>query len=339
MPEQTGKYESVGRFAQVAMIASLVCLAVVFIVALSAAIVYAIHEGWMATIVPALVVAAALLAGLWGVVFYGAIRILVANEFAVSTAAGRLSRAEALLEDQAGSAKKLIELASLSDRAKGLIYRDLEIEAFREIIQEDVMRQDYRTAEALIDAIADKLGYADEATRLRDELADSRRKTLDEKIDAAIDRINRVIERRDWARAFRESHRLLRLFPENPKIASLPERIGKARNEHKRDLLQAYGEAVRKNDVDRSIELLKELDLYLTPQEAAALEESARGVFKAKQHNLAVQFSIMVADQQWTDALSTGKEIIRQFPNSRMAAEVREKMPLLRSRAAEIAAG
>ena len=106
-----------------------------------------------------------------------------------------------------------------------------------------------------------------------------------------------------------------------------------ARTGHKRSLLQAYGEAVRKNDVDKSIELLRELDRYLTPQEAAALEESVRGVFKAKLHNLGVQFAISVTDQQWADAVATGEEIIREFPNTRMAQEVREKMGLLRSRA------
>jgi hypothetical protein len=36
-----------------------------------------------------------------------------------------------------------------------------------------------------------------------------------------------------------------------------------------------------------------------------------------------------VADQQWGDAIMTGQEIMREHPNSRMAREVREKMPLL----------
>ena len=89
-------------------------------------------------------------------------------------------------------------------------------------------------------------------------------------------------------------------------------------------------EAVRVNDVERSIELLKELDKYLTPQEGAALAESARDVFKKKLHNLGVQFAIAVADQNWSFAVATGEEIVKEYPNSRMAREVHEKLELLR---------
>ena len=116
------------------------------------------------------------------------------------------------------------------------------------------------------------------------------------------------------------------------------QQLQQAQAKHKGELLQAYGEAVRKKDVDRSIELLKRLDQYLTPQEAAALEESARGVFRAKLHNLGVQFAICVTDQRWDEAIASGEEIIREYPNSRMCHEVRQKMPQLQTRAAELRA-
>ena len=202
---------------------------------------------------------------------------------------------------------------------------------------DDILRQDYDAAEALIDAIENKLGYGDFAVRLREEVASSRKRTLEEKIDAAVARLTGMIDSHDWARAFREVQRLLEMFPGNPKVESLPARVTKARNDHKRALLQTYGEAVRVNNIDKSIELLKELDLYLTPQEAAALQESARGVFRTKLHNLGVQFSIFVSDEQWADALATGQQIVEEFPNSRMATEVREKLELLRTRAANAA--
>jgi len=198
-----------------------------------------------------------------------------------------------------------------------------------------MIKQDYTTAAALIDGLETRFGYADEAARLREEMEQTKRATLEEKIDAAVGRIQQIIDQRNWSLAMRESRRILRLFPENPKVASLPERIERARARHKRELLQEYGEAVRKNDVDRSIDLLKELDLYLTPQEGAALQESARGVFKAKLHNLGVRFAIAVTDQQWAEAVRTGEEIIQEFPNSRMATEVRQKLDVLRGRAAQ----
>ena len=201
-----------------------------------------------------------------------------------------------------------------------------------------MLKQDYQTAEALIDRMEQEFGYADEAARLRQEVAQARKATLEEKIDAAIGRVQATIERHDWARAFRAAQKLLSVFPGNPKVQALPERVATERARHKRQLLQAYGEAVRKNDIDGSIELLKELDRHLTPQEAAALEESARGVFRAKLHNLGVQFAICVTDERWSEAVVTGEQIVREFPNSRMSQEVVQKMPQLRAKAAEAAA-
>jgi hypothetical protein len=72
--------------------------------------------------------------------------------------------------------------------------------------------------------------------------------------------------------------------------------------------------------------------LYLTPNEGLALQESAKDVFRTKLHNLGVKFSLAVTDKQWTEALQTGEQIVRDFPNSRMAKEIREKIDILRQR-------
>jgi outer membrane protein assembly factor BamD (BamD/ComL family) len=50
-------------------------------------------------------------------------------------------------------------------------------------------------------------------------------------------------------------------------------------------------------------------------------------------HNLGVQFSLAVSGKQWAKALETGMEIIRDFPNSRMAEEIREKIDALKTHA------
>ncbi|MGA1980808.1 MAG: hypothetical protein ABSG99_09685, partial [Sedimentisphaerales bacterium] len=81
---------------------------------------------------------------------------------------------------------------------------------------------------------------------------------------------------------------------------------------------------------DRSLEILRDLDQYLTPNEGLALQEAARDVFRTKLHNLGVQFSLAVSGRQWAKALETGNEIIRDFPNSRMAEEIREKLDILK---------
>jgi len=332
MPDETGRFQWVVTLARIAMFGMLVLLALALTATGAMIVITALEPGhWFTLAQWILLIVAELIAIVAAFVGYGLVRILAGTVRAGDSAAARLSRVETLLVDQAESAKKLIDIAGLSDQAKSLLFREREIEAFREIVQEDVMRQDYQTAEALIDTVEKRLGYADEAARLRDELSESKKATLDEKIDAAVGRIQSFIDRCQWAQATRAAERIMRLFPDNPKIASLPERIESGRAAHKRDVLQQYDEAVRKNDVDEGIKLLKELDLYLTPQEAAAYKESARGVFKARLHQLGVQFAIRVADQQWDEAIRAGQDIIREFPNSRMAEEVREKMDVLRS--------
>jgi len=266
----------------------------------------------------------------WTLVMYGLVQAAASNEAAANSADGRLGRMETLLADHGHSLSRLINLESLSDRAKSLIYRDRELEAMAEVIHEDMLRQDYDAAAALIETMEQQFGCADQAAALGDELAQARKATIEEKLDSAVVRVQRIIESHDWQRASRAADKIRSLFPNHPTAASLPQRVEEERAKHKRQLLEDYGEAVRKDDVNRGIDLLKELDRYLTPQEAAAMAESARGVFRAKLHNLGVQFAIHVTDQRWAEAVATGEEIMRGFPNSRMSHEVRQKMPQLR---------
>ena len=84
--------------------------------------------------------------------------------------------------------------------------------------------------------------------------------------------------------------------------------------------------------------LLKELDHYLTQEEAARLEEVAHGVISKHRENLGVQFKLAVNDHRWAEAARTGEAIIQEFPNSKMAEEVRGMIDLLRTRASEAAA-
>ena len=104
----------------------------------------------------------------------------------------------------------------------------------------------------------------------------------------------------------------------------------KIEEEHKKLLLSTWDEAVKRQTTDRSLEILRELDLYLTPNEGLALQEAARDVFRNKLHNLGVQFSLAVSGKQWGKAIETGLQIIHDFPNSKMAEEIRGKMNILK---------
>jgi hypothetical protein len=60
-------------------------------------------------------------------------------------------------------------------------------------------------------------------------------------------------------------------------------------------------------------------------------------VFKARLLNLGVQFSLAVQESRWRDALEVGLLLRQEFPNSRMAQEVHEKIETLRVRAGFVA--
>ncbi len=334
MPERPSRFAWVVKVARIWAVASLTLLAATF-VATAVETVMAVMSGAYADAVIwlGLALLGQVVAGVLVVVVCGLVETIVANEQAVDSTDEQLRRIESLMEAIHESNRWLVDLAQMSDAAKSLLFRQHEIEAMDELLQEALIGQDYAKAESLAVEVEARLGYRDQAERMREQIATARDSTLEQKIDAALDHISKYIEAHDWAQAMRQSHRLLRLLPDNPKVLALPQLIRDSQAKHKRQLLQDYGEAVKVSDIDRSIKLLEAMDKYLTPQEAAALEESARGVFKAKLHSLGVRFAIRVTEENWAGAIDVGESIIREFPNSRMAQEVRQKMDQLRARA------
>ena len=87
------------------------------------------------------------------------------------------------------------------------------------------------------------------------------------------------------------------------------------------------------------MEMLKELDAYLTEDEAGPYREVARGVIGKARDNLGVQFKLAVQDRRWDRASQLGDRIIEQFPNSRMAGEVRGMLDSIRARLRQMPVG
>jgi hypothetical protein len=126
---------------------------------------------------------------------------------------------------------------------------------------------------------------------------------------------------------------LQQAFGDDEQVRRLPHDIEARRQAHKKQLVDSWHDAVNRHDIDGSIEILKQLDAYLTPQEAESFQETARGVFKEKLNNLRTQFTLAVQDHKWTEAVRLGETIVNEFPNTRIAQEVGEKMGTLRQRA------
>lgn len=233
--------------------------------------------------------------------------------------------------------KTIADNSQISDAAKSIAHRELEREALRLAIREEMVGGDTEAVQYLISEMERRFGYRQEAQDLRQEMAQMREMTIEEKISEAIEHIHKLCSEHRWHRAGQESERLMKLFPRHERVAGLPKLITEKRVARKQELLSEWQKAVQREEIDHGIAILTQLDQYLTPEEAQALQDSARNVFKARLLNLGVQFSLAVTENRWRDALEIGLRIRQEFPNSRMAHEVSQKLDTLRLRAGFVA--
>jgi hypothetical protein len=145
--------------------------------------------------------------------------------------------------------------------------------------------------------------------------------------------VEKLFEGYRWAEAGTEIENLIRKYPNSEEAKALRQKLLTKKEERKKVLLAAWNDAVQRKATDRSLEILRELDQYLTPNEGLALQEAAKDVFKTKLHNLGVQFSFALSGKNWARALEIGRQITRDFPNSKMAEEIRERLDFLREKA------
>jgi hypothetical protein len=223
----------------------------------------------------------------------------------------------------------------LSDTIKTIAFREKDRMVLEEAIQQDIRTERWDSAERLIGELAKRFGCLPEAESLKQEMIRYRNSNKQEKIDATIKHIESLWLIHRYDEAEQEVQGLLRLYSSESRVQQLRGQTDMRRQAYKKELLDQWDQAANENNVDRGVELLKLLDGYLTPTEAAALEESARGVFRAKLHNMGVQFSLFVTEKKWSKALEIGQKIIAEYPNSRMAQEVRDKIDVLQQRAQE----
>lgn len=221
----------------------------------------------------------------------------------------------------------------LSETAKSIAFRDADKQALREAVFDKLQQQDFDGTYTIIDEISKVEGYKQLAGQLHAEADRYHDSTDTERVNQVIAHIEKLLDNHEWPRASAQIERLIKSAPGSEKARSMRQRLIDKKEERKKILLRAWDDAVKREATDRSLEILRDLDQYLTPNEGLALQEAARSVFRSKLHSLGVQFSLAVSGRQWAQAIEAGKGIVRDFPNSRMAEEIREKMKILKQRA------
>src|SRR5205823_8064243 len=92
----------------------------------------------------------------------------------------------------------------ISERAKGIAFRENERDALRRAIREDMQRKDYDAAMMLANEIESVFGYKQEADRFREEIYNSRDLEVRKIVNEAMANIDRHCQAEQWTAALRE---------------------------------------------------------------------------------------------------------------------------------------
>lgn len=241
-------------------------------------------------------------------------------------------------EDLSGAVRALEQLGeqqALSDDARRVLHRRRERELLRRAIEEDIAAEDWDAAMILVKELAERFGYRADAEEFRERIDLSRAEMLRRRVEEGTARIDALIIQRRWDQAEAEAARIGRLYPDSPRVEGLRHRVETARQSYKADLERRFLHAAQEERIDQAMELLKELDGYLSEGEAGPFREVARGVIGKARENLGAQFKLALQDRHWEKASQVGERIIRDFPNTRMATEVRSLLDTIRGRAGD----
>jgi len=239
--------------------------------------------------------------------------------------------AKALEKISAGLAQ-INQSTRISEAAKVIAFREADKQSLRDAVFEKLQQQDFGSAYDMINEIASRPEYEELAQQLQAQADKYHNATDQERMNQTIAHIEQLLDECQWVKASTAIEEFIKAHLNSDWARTMRQRLLEKKEARKRTLLAAWDDAIKRQDTDHSLEILKELDLYLTPNEGLALQEAARDVFRTKLHNLGVQFSIAVTEKLWDKAIQTGEQIVRDFPNSRMAEEIREKMTVLREK-------
>ncbi len=274
-----------------------------------------------------------LLLMLGALVFVSVLLTMISRVSKILTA---LAENSVKLEEVTGAMEKISaeltqinHITRVSETAKSIVFRDADTQSLRGAVFDKLQQQDFDAADQLIAQIAERPEYEELAEQLRAQADHYHDATDHERSDQIAAHIEKLLDDCHWARASVQIEGLIHMHPESERAKALRQALLDRKQDRKRVLLAAWDDAVTRQETDRSLDILRELDFYLTPNEGLALQEAARDAFRTKLHNLGVQFGIAVAEKQWVGALEIGEQIISDFPNSKMCGEIRGKLTVL----------
>ncbi len=136
----------------------------------------------------------------------------------------------------------------------------------------------------------------------------------------------------DWNAATSAADRLHRLLPDAPGLDGLVNQIASARHRHAIEVETRMRDAHAEGRIDEAMQLLRDLDRHLVGEESSRAVDVAQPIIVAHRDLVGRRFRDAVGEKRWKDAVELGESIAREYPNTRMAEEVGEMLPVLRQR-------
>lgn len=225
------------------------------------------------------------------------------------------------------------DIGMLSDTTKRILFRDREMALLRETIEEDIERGDFNAGLVLCRDLELLFGYTEEAEQLRQRVLLARNSQLAAKIHQEVAVVSGMLAQGRLDEAEEAAARLHRMYPDSPALHGLQARLRGARQQMKRDLKSEFLTAAARGDTQEALSKLRQLDHHLGPDEVADVHAAAEGIIGQHREALSVRFKMAVSDHRWAEAVDAGEQIIQDFPNDRMAVEVRDMLERLQERA------
>tara|TARA_X000001036_G_scaffold122045_1_gene115584 strand:- start:10392 stop:11318 length:927 start_codon:yes stop_codon:yes gene_type:complete len=229
----------------------------------------------------------------------------------------------------------ILEAVQMSENAKRVLFRDRELSVLRSTVQADIAKGEFHSSLVLCDQMATVFGAVEEAEGLRAKVQSIIHEHHDARIRDEIEKLQVLLGQHKWVDAYQYAAKLRRLFPDSPRLHSVEQHIADARIQYRHELEAKFLQAAEMENVERSMKLLRELDGYLTPDEARRFRDTATEVITKYRDSLGARFKMAVSDHRWHEAIEFGEVIMHQFPNTKMAEEVKTMLETIRVRITE----
>lgn len=270
--------------------------------------------------------------GLIAILATAPIALMMANDRANPNMKARLATASQA-DEMIRLVRAINDRAALSDDARRVLGRTSEREMLMQEIENATTRQDWAAAGVLARELADRAGFPEDADRLRRKIETARVTAREASVKEEISYLDGLILQRRWDVAFADAARISRLYPDSPVAGDLARRVDYARAQVKEDLQSKFLEAAKNDRATDAMEILRDLDQYLSEAEAEPLREAARQVIGRVRDNLGADFKRCLQDKQFRRAAEIGERIMAEFPNTRMAEEIRGVIDGVREKA------